>query len=105
MADVIEDGRVIHLKNIANMSQGARAIDVTDTIHPDYQRWTKAIADRLALTFYSVDVLTTDHTAAPMEHAMVLEINGEAAWVHHTFSDGKQHPFPRLFLERLFQMR
>ncbi|MDJ0838529.1 MAG: hypothetical protein QNK37_18575 [Acidobacteriota bacterium] len=104
MTDVIEHGRTIQLKTIANMSQGARAVDITDTMHPDYGLWTKAIADRLGLTFYSVDVLTTDHTAPPANHAVVLEINGEAAWLHHTFSDGKQHPYPHRFLKRLFQM-
>ena len=104
LRDVVEADRVVHLKKLANMSQGALAIDLTDEIHPDYARWTKAIADTLSMPFFSMDVLTIDHRALPGDHAMVLEINAESAWLHHTFSERKQHDFPRIFLKRLFGM-
>ena len=101
---VVEAERRVALKTIANMSQGARAVDVTHSFHPDYAKWAARVAEALETRFVSLDVITTDHTAPPAENAVALEINGESAWVHHTFSEGKQHPMAHMILKALFHM-
>lgn len=104
MTDIPKSGRIVQLKTIANMSQGARAIDVTDSFHADYCLWAARLCEVLDTRFVSLDVITRDHTAPPMGNAFALEINGESAWVHHTFSEKRKHPMAQMILKALFHI-
>lgn len=99
------DGAEIPIKRVANMAQGATAVDVTGEIHPRYTEWINAIAAGLKLSIFSLDAITTNHRADPAAHAKVLEINAQPAWMHHTFSEKRRHDIPTLILKQLFGIR
>ncbi len=96
------EGVELRIKKVANMAQGATAIDVTDQIHPRYGEWIGRIASSLQLSIFSLDAITSDHRADPSTHAKVLEINAQPAWMHHTFSERRQHDIPNMILKHLF---
>lgn len=102
LADVPAAGRVVRLKSVANIGQGGRAIDVTDRLHPAYGQWMRRIAARLGISIFAMDVICDDHRADP-EGGQVgaLEINAQSQWLHHTFSERRQHDIPALILDAL----
>ena len=102
LGSVPEEGRETRIKNIANMSQGARAVDVTDRLHGAYVRWATLVAETLELPMFSMDVVTPNIETEPGQETAVLEINSRAAWLHHTFSEIRQHDIPLLILNHLF---
>ncbi len=101
---VPKKGLKVTLKDAANMSLGATAIDVSDELHPGYGEWIGLIADRLGVRFFALDLMTKDHTADPPECAVVLEVNPRPQWLHHTFSERRRHDIPRMILSELFQI-
>ena len=99
---IIPAGQEIGIKKVANMSQGARAVDITDEIHSTYYQWVERISESLNLSLFSLDVITVDHRKDPSRHAKALEINAQPAWLHHTFSERRRHDIPTLILRHLF---
>ena len=102
--DVVAADRRVVIKKVANMTQGATAVDVTDRIHPRYGDWIERIAAELNMPIFSLDIITQDLAKDPAEHAMALEINSRSAWLHHTFSEGRRHDIPTLILRDLFRL-
>ncbi len=92
----------VQLKAIANMAQGAFAIDVTDKIHPVYKQWVADLSTYLNTGYFGLDCMTTDYTKHPAEHGYVLEVNARGDWLHHTFSERKTHDMPSIILRALF---
>ncbi|RMG60717.1 MAG: hypothetical protein D6722_20560, partial [Bacteroidetes bacterium] len=89
---------------VSNMAQGGHALDVTERVHPRYQTYMDRLARALDLRLFSLDVMTPAPEADPDQAARVLEINAQPAWLHHTFSEGRQHDIPALILRDFFQM-
>jgi cyanophycin synthetase len=104
LSAVVPAGQRVQLKRVSNMAQGGTAVDVTDAVHPHYGQWIRRAAVRLDLRIFSLDVITTDHTQPPEAHAVLLELNTNPDWLHHTFSEGRQHDIPALILQSLFNM-
>ncbi|MEZ4326841.1 MAG: hypothetical protein R3B40_16615 [Polyangiales bacterium] len=83
-------GLHVRLRQVANMAQGARAIDVTDTLHPGWRATVARIAEHVGIAVFAVDARVTSAEDPP--HAgVVLELNARPEWLHHTFSEGRQH--------------
>lgn len=101
---VLPAGHRVRLKQVSNMAQGGTAVDVTDAVHPAYRQWIRRAAGRLGLSIFSLDAITTDHTKSPETHAVLLELNTNPDWLHHTFSEGRQHDIPALILRSLFEL-
>ena len=97
-------GRVVQIKKVANMAQGATAVDVTDKLHSRYGVWIEHIAAALNLPLFSLDLMVENFYDEPQEKASILEINAQPAWAHHTFSERRTHDIPRMILEDLFGM-
>lgn len=57
---VLEEGRKIHLRKVANLSLGGVSEDVTDIVHPDVIAMSRAIAQHFKLTVFALDVITDD---------------------------------------------
>lgn len=93
--------RKVYLQRVANMALGARATDVTKTVHRDYFAWIERCSEVLKLRNFAVDILTTDPAAKPAIHSHILEVNARAEWLHHTFSDGDTHDIPAMLLTDL----
>lgn len=103
--DIPSPGRQVMLKRISNLSQGGRAIDVTEEVHPVYREWTAAIGDRLGLDFFAIDVVTPDPTLSPAESpAWILEVNAPCQWLAHTFSERRSHDLPTKILCHILQL-
>ena len=84
------------------MAQGGIAIDVTQEIHPAYHQWVSALADFLGTPYFGLDIMTTDYSLDPYQHAKVLEINARAEWLHHTFSEVRTHDMAGMILGAVF---
>ncbi len=97
-------GRKVRLKKIVNVGQGGHVIDVTDELHPLYREWVSLIARQVGIRIFSLDVISEDPGADPRRASRVLELNGKAQWLHHTFSEGRTHDIPALVLRDLLSL-
>jgi hypothetical protein len=86
------------------MGQGGVAEDVTDSLHPLYYEWIERIAARFRVGIFAFDCISSDPTADPLENSATLELNAKAQWMHHTFTEGRQHDIPTLILKDLFSI-
>lgn len=102
LSDVIEAGRRVQLKLVSNMGQGGLAIDVTDQLHPQYGTWASALSAAIGIETFAFDLMCTDASAHPVGHAWALELNPRSQWLHHTFSEVRQHDIPAMVLGWLF---
>ncbi|MCA9241024.1 MAG: hypothetical protein KDA37_12525 [Planctomycetales bacterium] len=103
--DVPAAGRNVKLKRVANLSQGGRAIDVTEGVHSDYYGWVEAIGEHLDMDFFAVDIVCEDPAQPPRESgAKILEINAPCQWLSHTFSDHQTHDLPAKILTHLLRL-
>ena len=103
LADIPKDGQKIQLKYVSNIAQGGIPIDITDEIHPEYQRWATALAKDLGTGYMGLDFITTNYKETPYGNSWILEINARADWMHHTFSEVKTHDMAVIILEKLFR--
>ena len=95
-------GEKVSVKQVANIGQGGMAIDVTDTLHERFQIWVECLARNLPLDIFGLDLISPDPETDPLENNTVaLEINAQPQWLHHTFSERRQHNIPKLILEYL----
>ena len=102
MVDIPEAGQKVMLKELANMAQGAVAIDKTDAFHPGFQHWVDKLVEYLGTPYFAIDIIAPDLSAAPTEKAYALEINARPEWMHHTFSRGRTHDMAELVLDSVF---
>jgi len=102
LPDVVAKGRFVQLRSVANMATGARAVDLTDELHPEWRHLLSVVGETLGIRVFAVDAVTPDPTVSPFEKGAVIEVNARPEWMHHTFSHGRRHDIPRLLLEDLF---
>lgn len=102
MTDIPEAGRTVVLKELANMAQGALAIDKTDAFHPGFQLWIDKLVDYLGTPYFAIDIIAKDLGAPPESGAYALEINARPEWLHHTFSEVRTHDLPTIVLNSIF---
>lgn len=93
--------QTIQLNRLANMSQGALAVDVTDAVHPNYQVWIDEIVKLTGAKYFGMDILTNNSDLDPYKEAYLLEVNAKPEWVHHTFSEGRRHDIAKILLDQL----
>ncbi|NVK66206.1 MAG: ATP-grasp domain-containing protein [Flavobacteriales bacterium] len=86
---VVPTGKTVRLKEIANMGRGARAVDCTDEIDPKVAQWVEAICQKLNVSYFALDIICTNRNDISTYKA--LELNAQAEWFHHTFSEVRQH--------------
>ncbi|MCG8576821.1 MAG: hypothetical protein MI810_18215 [Flavobacteriales bacterium] len=99
-ADVIPENTEIRLKKIANMGQGAKAIDVTDEIDPALQHWVNRISTALQAPYFALDIISNDPSNE--KECVALELNLRAEWMHHTFSEKRTHDLAKTVIDELF---
>ncbi|MBK7409919.1 MAG: ATP-grasp domain-containing protein [Saprospirales bacterium] len=105
LSDIPPKDQKVSLKYVSNMAQGGMATDVTDEIHPLYREWATALSSYLNTGYMGLDFITTDPQQNPLAHAWILEINARAEWLHHTFSERKQHDMAGIILKEVFGER
>lgn len=100
MNSVITKGTKVKLKRVANMGQGAIAEDCTDLIDPRIDKWIDKLSASLNMPYFALDILTND--IRRIEAYYALEVNLRAEWMHHTFSEGRQHDLAAVIIRELF---
>ncbi len=102
LRSVPSPGRRVQLGRLANMSLGAIATDVTDEVDPGFAAWVERIAAQTGMTLFALDVITNDHRTYAPDTAWGIEVNALPEWLHHTFSEGRQHDVAGMLVDDVF---
>jgi D-alanine-D-alanine ligase-like ATP-grasp enzyme len=68
-------GAQIFLLDNANLSAGGEAVDVTETIHRDFQRLAVNITKDMGLRMCGVDIITSHDISTSLRDYVIIEIN------------------------------
>jgi len=84
-----KDSRLELLPN-ANLSTGGDALDVSETLHPDWQRLAIQLTRDMNLRYCGVDVMTEETLKEPPGSYVILEVNAAPGLDHYASSGAKQ---------------
>ena len=79
---VIPKDTIVYLLDNANLSSGGEAVDLTENIHPDFQKLAINITKDMGLRLAGVDIITSDLTQ-PMEDYVAIEVNGSPGLLNY----------------------
>ncbi|QLE58777.1 cyanophycin synthetase [Nostoc sp. TCL26-01] len=79
---IVPHGKIIYLLDNANLSSGGEAVDVTESIHPDFQKLALNVTKDMGLRLMGLDLMTQDITR-PMVDYVIIEINGAPGLTHY----------------------
>ncbi len=102
---VIEKGRTVYLRKVANLSAGGMSIDATQTVHDDNIILAQDIAQHFQLTCLGIDVMTKSLSESwKSSNFAILEINAAPGVLMHLKpSEGESVDVPSHILETFFE--
>ncbi|MEH2156864.1 ATP-binding protein [Nostoc sp.] len=102
---VIEKGRTVYLRKVANLSAGGISIDATQTVHDDNIILAQDIAQHFQLTCLGIDVITKSLAESwKSSNFAILEINAAPGVLMHLKpSVGESVDVPSRILETFFE--
>jgi cyanophycin synthetase len=102
---VIEKGRTIYLRKVANLSAGGVSIDATRTLHPDNIILAQDIAQHFRLTCLGIDVISENLSISWKEgNLAILEINAApGVLMHLNPAVGESVDVPSHILDTFFE--
>ncbi|MBE9105784.1 acetate--CoA ligase family protein [Nostoc cf. edaphicum LEGE 07299] len=102
---VIEKGRTVYLRKVANLSAGGMSIDATPTVHDDNIILAQDIAQHFQLTCLGIDVITKSLAESwKSSNFAILEINAAPGVLMHLKpSVGESVDVPSHILETFFE--
>ncbi|MEH2196878.1 acetate--CoA ligase family protein [Nostoc sp.] len=102
---VIEKGRTVYLRKVANLSAGGMSIDATQTVHADNIILAQDIAQHFQLTCLGIDVITKSLAESwKSSNFAILEINAAPGVLMHLKpSEGESVDVPSHILETFFE--
>ncbi|MEH2289179.1 ATP-binding protein [Nostoc sp.] len=102
---VIEKGRTVFLRKVANLSAGGMSIDATSTVHDDNIILAQDIAQHFQLTCLGIDVITKSLAESwKSSNFAILEINAAPGVLMHLKpSVGESVDVPSHILETFFE--
>ncbi|MCC5614434.1 cyanophycin synthetase [Nostoc sp. CHAB 5836] len=102
---VIEKGRTVYLRKVANLSAGGISIDATQTVHDDNIILAQDIAQYFQLTCLGIDVITKSLAESwKSSNFAILEINAAPGILMHLKpSVGESVDVPSHILETFFE--
>ncbi|MDF5706461.1 MAG: acetate--CoA ligase family protein [Nostoc sp. S4] len=102
---VIEKGRTIYLRKVANLSAGGVSINATHTVHDDNIILAQDIAQHFQLTCLGIDVITKSLSESwKSSNFAILEINAAPGILMHLKpSEGESVNVPSHILETFFE--
>ncbi|MFN6487696.1 MULTISPECIES: acetate--CoA ligase family protein [unclassified Nostoc] len=102
---VIEKGRTVYLRKVANLSAGGMSIDATPTVHADNIILAQDIAQHFQLTCLGIDVITKSLADSwKSSNFAILEINAAPGVLMHLKpSVGESVDVPSHILETFFE--
>ncbi|MBD2384126.1 cyanophycin synthetase [Cylindrospermum sp. FACHB-282] len=86
---VIPKNTIVYLLDNANLSSGGEAVDLTESIHPDFQKLAINITNDMALRLAGVDIISSDITQSMVDYT-IIEINGSPSLSHYAASGETQ---------------
>jgi len=98
LSSVLSPGREIRLLEVANLSCGGDAVDVTRRVHASAKALAARVAKVLDLRFAGIDLITAD-IGRPLKSYFVLEANS-APGLDHYASAGARH---EAHIDRLYR--
>ena len=101
---VLEDGEVLYVKEIANVSAGAVPYDVTDEVHPHNKFLAERIARITGLNICGVDFISSDLSVPFYENnTVVLEVNASPGIKMHMMpAEGKSRNVAGAIMDMMF---
>jgi cyanophycin synthetase len=102
---IIEKGRTVYLRKVANLSAGGMSIDATQTVHADNIILAQDIAQHFQLTCLGIDVITKNLAESwKSSNFAILEINAAPGVLMHLKpSVGESVDVPSHILETFFE--
>ncbi|MBX9257552.1 cyanophycin synthetase [Desmonostoc muscorum CCALA 125] len=102
---VIEKGRTVYLRKVANLSAGGISINATHAVHDDNIILAQDIAQHFQLTCLGIDVITKSLSESwKSSNFAILEINAAPGILMHLKpSDGESVDVPSHILETFFE--
>jgi cyanophycin synthetase len=97
-------GKMIFLKETANLSTGGSAIDVTDDIHPDNHEMCERAARIIGLDVCGIDLILKDINKSWMhQNGGIIEVNaGPGIRMHLYPSQGKSRDVSKAIMDYLY---
>ena len=101
---VIEQGRTVYLRKVANLSSGGVSIDATSTVHPDNIILAQDIAQHFKLVCLGIDVISPSLSQSwKSGNFGILEINAAPGiFMHLNPAIGESVDVPSHILETFF---
>jgi D-alanine-D-alanine ligase-like ATP-grasp enzyme len=101
---VLPKDTVVYLLDNANLSSGGEAVDLTENIHPDFQKLAINITKDMGLRLAGVDIITQDITQ-PMVDYVLIEVNGSPGLLNYaSFGELQTKRVENLYLKVLQAM-
>lgn len=79
---IIPKDTIVYLLDNANLSSGGEAIDLSESIHADFQKLAINITKDMGLRLAGVDIITNDITK-PMVDYIIIEVNGSPGLLNY----------------------
>ncbi|WP_028388301.1 cyanophycin synthetase [Legionella fairfieldensis] len=101
---VLPKGKMVYLKDSANLSSGGTASDVTDRVHPANMILAERAARLIGLDICGIDVVVED-IGCPInkQNGAIIEVNaGPGLRMHLAPSEGKSRSVARPIIDMLF---
>jgi cyanophycin synthetase len=104
--DIPEEGKVIKIHTVGNLSRGATTENVTDRIHEDFKKIAIDSANALNLKIAGVDIIAEDITApASEQNNGVIEVNAHPGTrLHINPTVGEPVDVAKLILQKIFTL-
>ena len=101
---ILEAGRAVYLRKVANLSSGGVSIDATRTLHPDNIVLAQDVAQHFRLTCLGIDVIASSLSKSwKSGNFGILEINAAPGiFMHLNPSIGESVDVPTHILETFF---
>jgi cyanophycin synthetase len=104
LESVIPEGETLYLKDIANISAGGTATDVTDLVHPENVFLAERVARLFSLDICGIDILTND-VSVPLtrDTGAIIEVNaGPGLRMHTNPNEGIARNVAKPIIDMLF---
>lgn len=104
LADVIEEGKKVYVRQTANLSSGGTAVDVTDKVHPHNISMVERISRIVDLDVMGIDIIAETLDKPLLEqNSGIIEINcGPGFRMHLSPSEGKPREVGKAVVDMLF---
>ncbi|WP_341528811.1 cyanophycin synthetase [Nostoc sp. UHCC 0302] len=87
---ILPKDKIVYLLDNANLSSGGEAIDLTESIHPDFKKLAINVTKDMGMRLAGVDIITNDITS-PMVDYTIIEVNGSPGLDHYASLGEAQH--------------